>query len=878
MAGSRNLWRSSGDKSSNEVSAAPWLEVDIDGLRKTIERKGKAFAIFELVQNAWDEDAEVEAAKEKTMNTTINVPPDDDRSTFGMSGKEEAAANPAITKPVASASAAPRAEAMPPQVVPSISNAAIAQIRKRIREYKDRPRTNEEFASAEALAAATADEQQRKRRYETIARINAEQAEKIETAADGPTFPTLLDAALYCISRDWFVFPCFPCSKAPATEHGVKEASNSEAQIREWWAANPNFNPAIALGPSNLVVYDFDSIQPFVDLPDTFTVRTGRLPVDGIDGIQMYFTGSCKTHSHANGGGEVRSRGAYVMAPGAIHPSGNPYVIVADRPLAVLPQQNEEDTKPAGPVLASDEQNTIAQYVEAAFEEVSTTLGVDKFDWHPREPYEGGFKWRVLCYNKDKHTMGVDFDSSTTINMLPSGKLLYCCKHSTGQCDQLMWKNFREWAERQVGHWLRFGDPVDDQGVILGVIKEPIETPSSMGPSVELVSSVPSDVGTVDWTLTDMPVSVMNGRLGEICRNRLIDNKRFPIAYAWPALLAAAGVMVPAVPPDPGIVTSVDPMTNSYTGLVGPVHSGKSQVINWANGVIGLPREMYSEVRAGSSETLLRKLMRMKKNGALMSSLLIDLDEWAHLFAKASIENSSFNTFLHTAFYKRHVNVTLGGGFEVDLSCALTFIGGIVREEFGSCFGSKSMGGLHDRFVFGLCPEGYNFLYRPFEGKPERTNPIAVKIDKEVFEMVDAIRKANKLIGREAEHAVRAAHICASFDGRPVLRAKDCESMVKAYAEEQLRIRDILKPNEGKNPEAIICNAIIDWLNRWAADGRWVRESKLRHGLQRLIKEYNRRTFNNAISSMRKGEIDREKLPDPESGVKVDCVRLRMQP
>lgn len=37
--------------------AQPWLEVDIDGLRQTLERKGKAFAIFELVQNAWDEAA-----------------------------------------------------------------------------------------------------------------------------------------------------------------------------------------------------------------------------------------------------------------------------------------------------------------------------------------------------------------------------------------------------------------------------------------------------------------------------------------------------------------------------------------------------------------------------------------------------------------------------------------------------------------------------------------------------------------------------------------------------------------------------------------------------------------------------------------------------
>jgi hypothetical protein len=35
----------------------PWLIVSKDGLRKTLERKGKAFALFELLQNGFDEDS-----------------------------------------------------------------------------------------------------------------------------------------------------------------------------------------------------------------------------------------------------------------------------------------------------------------------------------------------------------------------------------------------------------------------------------------------------------------------------------------------------------------------------------------------------------------------------------------------------------------------------------------------------------------------------------------------------------------------------------------------------------------------------------------------------------------------------------------------------
>src|SRR4051794_12093065 len=37
----------------------PALAVDVQGLAKLVERRGKSFAILELVQNAWDEAAKV---------------------------------------------------------------------------------------------------------------------------------------------------------------------------------------------------------------------------------------------------------------------------------------------------------------------------------------------------------------------------------------------------------------------------------------------------------------------------------------------------------------------------------------------------------------------------------------------------------------------------------------------------------------------------------------------------------------------------------------------------------------------------------------------------------------------------------------------------
>jgi hypothetical protein len=42
------------------AAQAGWVDVDLLGLRSTLTRKGKAFAIFELMQNSFDENAEVE--------------------------------------------------------------------------------------------------------------------------------------------------------------------------------------------------------------------------------------------------------------------------------------------------------------------------------------------------------------------------------------------------------------------------------------------------------------------------------------------------------------------------------------------------------------------------------------------------------------------------------------------------------------------------------------------------------------------------------------------------------------------------------------------------------------------------------------------------
>src|SRR5580704_16884695 len=69
---------------------------------------------------------------------------------------------------------------------------------------------------------------------------------------------TFLDIALQCAARGWYIFPCKPRSKRPATKNGFKDATLDVEQILAWWAKMPDAIVAIACGASGLAVFDVD--------------------------------------------------------------------------------------------------------------------------------------------------------------------------------------------------------------------------------------------------------------------------------------------------------------------------------------------------------------------------------------------------------------------------------------------------------------------------------------------------------------------------------------------------------------------------------------------------------------------------------------------
>jgi hypothetical protein len=143
---------------------------------------------------------------------------------------------------------------------------------------------------------------------------------------------TMLELALQCAARGWYVFPLhgkFPAIPKREGGQGFKDATLDADKIREWWTRWPSANVGIACGASGFIVFDADHGLANEDewrrwcsrngLPMTYTVQSGRRPEFG---AQMYYKGGAKTGTFSLDGvtGDIKSVGGYVLAAGCIHP------------------------------------------------------------------------------------------------------------------------------------------------------------------------------------------------------------------------------------------------------------------------------------------------------------------------------------------------------------------------------------------------------------------------------------------------------------------------------------------------------------------------------------------------------------------------------
>lgn len=705
--------------------------------------------------------------------------------------------------------------------------------------------------------------------------------------ADAPM--SMLEHALDAVRRGFYVFPCLAGGKAPATKNGLLDATNDVNQIKAWWTKDPNYNPAVNLEMSGKTVRDYDLVAPLLaEELQTLVVKSGRINPEGQDGgYHCYYDGLTntrpifvepvlplretqetdkkgKTHTVVYDAlnrkvvkgrvavGEIRSRGAYVIWNGAMHKSGNRYQITNDVPMLAWSEPNEVKQQATIVPVGTEEQERIALFVEAAFD-------ASKTDFMPRTAYQGGFRWLVDCpwdYNHEGVTKNIsEKGSSCAVFMAANGKLGFKCQHA--HCMHLGWSDFRSYMEQQAGHLLQFGDK---KSLTLN------QSPLTSTPSLEVRDVAEDTSGEASSDALVLPESTIMSStvLGKLYQE-VFKPKGWCVELALPALATAASVLVPEAPNKEGVISFPSPFTHLYTALIGPVNGGKSSVNDWASMSLGIYADVRGphaiNVKFGSAEQMWRYMA--KHQATFKGAVLVNPDEWAHVMAKAGIPDSSFVTNLTTAFYKRRHGVTLGGsrgGMDLEIPFPFSMTGGVVEEEFDSVFGATSLGGLYDRFLLGLAPKGFSWVYRPFpvehphfqdlvSGKScgyLKTNPVPVTLDGSVFEVSKSWKDKDAAIGRITEVCIRVATIFASIDGRSVLTGDDLEKLWP-LAEYQKGIRELYQPNAGLNPDAVYANAALKWIDAHAQQWRTFRD------LQRGTNVHRKKLGPNVASRALKG-------------------------
>jgi predicted P-loop ATPase len=254
-----------------------------------------------------------------------------------------------------------------------------------------------------------------------------------ERSADNPR----LLAALQYAKRGWAVLPCKPREKAPATQHGFKDATKQAGEVVRTWKRSPNANVGVATGAaSGLLVLDVDprnggdhSLTQLVgthgELPATVTAKTSG------DGLHYYFSlpeGVQVRGSVLTDGLDIKADGGYVLAPPSVHPSGALYSWLASpdkQQLAPAPEWLLEAAvkkpRPGKMARAADQVDASETPLGRLFDELGMLgrLGPDG-------------KRSVVCPWQREHTSGAPLDSSTVIfpASSPEGLGGFLCFHS----------------------------------------------------------------------------------------------------------------------------------------------------------------------------------------------------------------------------------------------------------------------------------------------------------------------------------------------------------------------------------------------------------------------------------------------------------------
>lgn len=177
---------------------------------------------------------------------------------------------------------------------------------------------------------------------------------------------SMMDAALSYIAQGFRVFPV-KLDKKPITEHGLKDATQMQVRVKEFWSAYPS--AGIGLVTDGLIVVDFDSKNGGKESKDQIETKYGKMPQ-----TRTHRTGGGGLHyiyRNPNGrqvrntvclggykGVDIRANGGYIVVPPSPHPSGRKYEVLDNADLIPAPDWLIELTEVKNLTISSGDSGT----------------------------------------------------------------------------------------------------------------------------------------------------------------------------------------------------------------------------------------------------------------------------------------------------------------------------------------------------------------------------------------------------------------------------------------------------------------------------------------------------------------------------------------
>lgn len=154
------------------------------------------------------------------------------------------------------------------------------------------------------------------------------------------------EAALGYIQEGFKVLPLKPKGKIPITAHGLKDATQTQLGVKEYWGKCPEAN--IALVCDGLIVIDFDAdknglesksalIDKYGQLPRTRVFKTGGGGEHWLYRVSIDLNIRPGAGNYGYPGVDIRANASYIVVPPSIHPNGNRYEVIDGSPLADAP-------------------------------------------------------------------------------------------------------------------------------------------------------------------------------------------------------------------------------------------------------------------------------------------------------------------------------------------------------------------------------------------------------------------------------------------------------------------------------------------------------------------------------------------------------------